>query len=371
MARAPTSRWITTNTSPFPARRWPRSNGQYDIRVTEELSEVSYLDQIQLFAVDHPAGTEIFTNEKFKGPPYPEFRLFGVTRRIYPTSARDDAGPRRPAAAAAARPEVSRSIPAPRTRRREAAHAGTRFRPGSAPNGHAVLLLNGWVDWPDGSTFRAASQEVQGRPGHAVPANAGRRGPMGDGQRRHGHARRQTQDHRGGTAVPLGQPQAAHRDQTLRLLGRDLPRAKPAAPASRISKRFRCSPPISISAASPKRASIRNANSPTRFSTIASRRPRSGIPPRPLHPLRRRARAARAMSTTGWCIMGSGDEMPLQLSTRSLPPPPAGWTRDFLLKVDGWAKDRDPNTAFRNQRGAAAVPRHEPLSLSGHRTFPE
>ena len=30
----------------------------------------------------------------------------------------------------------------------------------------------------------------------------------------------------------------------------------------------------------------------------------------------------------------------------SPPPPPAGWTRDFLLKVDGWAKDRDPNTAF-------------------------
>ncbi len=27
-------------------------------------------------------------------------------------------------------------------------------------------------------------------------------------------------------------------------------------------------------------------------------------------------------------------------------PPPQGWTRDFLLKVDGWAKDRDPNTAF-------------------------
>src|SRR5258708_37598092 len=65
--------------------------GQYDIRVTEELSEVSYIDQIQLLAVDHPAGTEIFTNEKVKGPPYPEFRLFGVTRRVYPTSAIDDA----------------------------------------------------------------------------------------------------------------------------------------------------------------------------------------------------------------------------------------------------------------------------------------
>jgi hypothetical protein len=53
------------------------ADGQYDIRITEELSEaLSRPDQ--LFAVDHPAGTEIFTNEKFKGPPYPEFRLFGV-----------------------------------------------------------------------------------------------------------------------------------------------------------------------------------------------------------------------------------------------------------------------------------------------------
>ena len=23
---------------------------------------------------------------------------------------------------------------------------------------------------------------------------------------------------------------------------------------------------------------------------------------------------------------------------------PAGWTRDYLLYVDGWCKDRDPNT---------------------------
>lgn len=28
-----------------------------------------------------------------------------------------------------------------------------------APSGTALLLLNGWVDWPDGSTFRRASQE--------------------------------------------------------------------------------------------------------------------------------------------------------------------------------------------------------------------
>jgi hypothetical protein len=44
-------------------------------------------------------------------------------------------------------------------------------------------------------------------------------------------------------------------------------------------------------------------------------------------------------------IMGSGDEIKLEFDATA-PPPPAGWTRDFLLKVDGWAKDRDANTAY-------------------------
>jgi hypothetical protein len=45
-------------------------------------------------------------------------------------------------------------------------------------------------------------------------------------------------------------------------------------------------------------------------------------------------------------IMGSGDEMRLQFDPADLPSLPAGWKRDFLLLVDGWAKDADANTAF-------------------------
>jgi hypothetical protein len=41
---------------------------------------------------------------------------------------------------------------------------------------------------------------------------------------------------------------------------------------------------------------------------------------------------------------------------------PAGWTREFLLKVDGWAKDRDPNTAF-----SSSV---EPLPFHGMSRYP-
>jgi hypothetical protein len=45
-------------------------------------------------------------------------------------------------------------------------------------------------------------------------------------------------------------------------------------------------------------------------------------------------------------VMGSGDELKLSFDAASLPVLPAGWKRDFLLLVDGWAKDRDANTAF-------------------------
>ncbi len=135
-------------------------NGQYEVRVTEELSEVSYLDQIQLYAVDHRAGTEIFTNEKFKGPPYPEFRLFSVERRIYPKTARDDHG-------ADVLPQLTakdRRYP-DHFRRSETGVADLHLLDldfgSAAPSSKAILLLNGWVDWPDGSTFRRASQESE------------------------------------------------------------------------------------------------------------------------------------------------------------------------------------------------------------------
>jgi hypothetical protein len=47
-------------------------------------------------------------------------------------------------------------------------------------------------------------------------------------------------------------------------------------------------------------------------------------------------------------LMGSGDEITLTFPAASLPALPHGWTRDFLLLVDGWAKDADANTAYPN-----------------------
>jgi len=44
-------------------------DGFYDIRITAELWEVYYYDYLALMAVDHPAGTEIFVDERFVIPP--------------------------------------------------------------------------------------------------------------------------------------------------------------------------------------------------------------------------------------------------------------------------------------------------------------
>ena len=44
-------------------------DGYYDLRITAELWETYYYDQLGLMVVDHPAGTDIFVDERFVIPP--------------------------------------------------------------------------------------------------------------------------------------------------------------------------------------------------------------------------------------------------------------------------------------------------------------
>lgn len=54
--------------------------------------------------------------------------------------------------------------------------------------------------------------------------------------------------------------------------------------------------------------------------------------------------------------------MRLLFNAEVLPALPAGWKRDFLLLVDGWAKDRDANTAFSQST--------DPLPFHGMSRYP-
>jgi tetratricopeptide (TPR) repeat protein len=313
--------------------------GRYEVRITEELSEVSYLDQVELIAVDHPTGEEIFTNEKFKAPPYPEFRLYSAQRRVYPASARMGGADVLPLVSKRdrrypdrfARTELGRSE----------LHSLDLDFPGAPAD--AVLLLNGWVDWPDGSTFRAASQE-----------------------------------HKGGLTTPYLQMEDAAGKWVTVNEDMGMPAGKPktiAVPLHWISasRKLRIVTDLCVywdeiflseTAAAPaaqlRTAALRSADLHFRGFSAAEIAPDRKQPDTFFY--------GRVEPASFWnptpglytrygdvgellgavddrlVVMGSGDEVTLTFDAPTRPP--AGWTREFLLKVDGWAKDRDPNTAF-------------------------
>ena len=59
-----TEEWYKIGRNELQAR-----NGFYDLRVTGELWESYYYDHLSLMTVDHPVGTEVFTDERFDVPP--------------------------------------------------------------------------------------------------------------------------------------------------------------------------------------------------------------------------------------------------------------------------------------------------------------
>lgn len=67
-------------------------NGQYEIKITEELWEATYLDHVELIAVDHPADVEVYSNEKVGPPDIAAYKVHTVRQRRYPLSAVDQQG---------------------------------------------------------------------------------------------------------------------------------------------------------------------------------------------------------------------------------------------------------------------------------------
>lgn len=76
----------------IPGEKLKPKDGYYSIKITEELWEAIYFDQIKLFAVDHPDSVQIFADEKFLPPPYPGRKIYQVTHPYLPVSATDGKG---------------------------------------------------------------------------------------------------------------------------------------------------------------------------------------------------------------------------------------------------------------------------------------
>ncbi len=70
----------------------PVEGYKYSIKITEELWETVFFDKASLIAVDHPADTDVFVDEKFVLPPFPGKDLYHVKNKYLPVTTRDEKG---------------------------------------------------------------------------------------------------------------------------------------------------------------------------------------------------------------------------------------------------------------------------------------
>ncbi len=61
---------------------FPPIGDRYELRITEELREILYLDSVRLVAIDHPTGTEVHTTDALRPEPIPPSELVTLGIRI-------------------------------------------------------------------------------------------------------------------------------------------------------------------------------------------------------------------------------------------------------------------------------------------------
>jgi tetratricopeptide (TPR) repeat protein len=67
--------------------------GHILFRMIEPMEELDMLDRVRLLAIDHPAGIEVYPNERFaSNPPFPEFKVIASRGAHAPAGAWDDRG---------------------------------------------------------------------------------------------------------------------------------------------------------------------------------------------------------------------------------------------------------------------------------------
>ncbi len=345
----------------------PGENGAppwYDLRITAELWETHFFDHVSLLVVDHPDDTEIYVDERFAFPP-PEMKVH-VTALPQPLAeARDDLG------------QDVTDLLAEEDGRYLATFGHGQYQgvtrdhyveltleniPGDAArNGPVWLVASGWI-YPTDSSINVALAQ-----GSHVP-------PQG--------LRLDVSDGKGGwrTVHPnLGFP--AGKTKTVLI---DLTDALPAQSEGTETLRLRLHTNLEIfwdafawAAGQPDAETMTRRLLPDaadlRYRGFSETYEADAFSPelpvydelaatgqvwRDLVGYHTRFGDVRELLETvddRYVIMNAADEMAFRFEAP--PPPPDGWTRDFVLVGDGWVKDGDYNTGF--SKTVLPLPSHD------------
>lgn len=327
----------------------PDENDELVLQFTEELREVTYLDRVRLDVVDHPAGTAIYPNERFKFPPFPEPHTHVVERVAKVRKATGSDG-----ADWTAEIRDRDSVHPVPFERLAGQYLGLaephwlelEFDPADVKDAELLrMVATGWFFWSDASANVASAAtpgvefippviEVPGPDGTWVPAGP----PVG---------------------FPAGKTKTMVIDVS-EILNRDDPRMRLG---STLELYWDC---IELATCDDDAGLITSSLEPIGTRLWSRGFSEGQVPERQDLPLffdwEKVALQPRWDQHPGhytrygsvgplldeiddqFVIMGSGDALTLRFDASKLPPVPEGHVRDYLVFLDGWAKDRDHNT---------------------------
>lgn len=322
-------------------------DGAYELRVTGELWEVFYIDEVDLVAVDHPASVDVFVDERFTFPqPGQTLELHSVATPRPLRSAVDGQGRDWTERLASADDRYVDDLSPERHQGLSAMHDLVLDLGDFDSEDAVTLFMRGWIFPTDASINVAVSQsdaletvmpylQVPDANGDWVTVVPALSFPAGKNKLviQDLTGMFPTDDHRVRirTNVDIfwdhaywtaGESPAPTRVTTLQPMDADF-RYRGFSETSRKGGRF-----------GPHWFDYETVHEESPWRPIQGRFTRYGD----VLPLVRE-------SDDRYPIMGPGDELALRYASAELPELPDGWSRTFLIYSDGWVKDADLNTA--------------------------
>ena len=322
----------------------------FDMQFTEELREVTYLDRLRLEVVDHPEGTEIFPNERFSFPPFPEAHTHVMRDPLVPLKATDHRGEDWTSQVASIDGDYAIPFEPYRGLLTGLAKPHTlelSFDPEQVADAELLrLVCTGWFLWSDASINMAAART----PGvDFIPPILQVPDATAEGGWR-------------AVGPPVGFPAGKRKTMVLDVtdfIDRDDPRIRIFGTLCLYWDAIRLATdsddePLVVTHVEPVSAKIwqrgfSRSSHPLPghmlewFDWDELDEPRWNQHPGNYTKLGEVLPLMTAIDDK-YAIMGAGDALHARFSADNLPELKEGWRRDYLVFLDGWAKDRDPNT---------------------------
>ncbi len=345
-------------------------DGNYVFKITDEMREVDYFDQLRLLAIDHPQGEQVYSDEVYAPQPVSP-RIYIFRHERFPISAVDGRGRNVLPLIRYADGRYLTDFHRDRILGLARLHSLTLDLGHFPQTSRVALWLRGWVFWTDSNAARALVTN--------------RRFSMTDP-----YLQVRNETGQWVTVVPdMGLPSGTNRTMRVDLTGKFLTSDHHVRIVSNLcvywdqiffatDDRRILSGRRAILAVSSQGSLDPHAAEAFSLPLIAANlhyRGFSQVTSDPQHVKPDAFDYATLMTTAPWnpaagiytrygnvrpllltadnrmAVLASGDEMTVKFSAGSLPPLRPGWQRDFFLYAVGYAKDGEPNTKFSRSVG--------------------